>query len=221
EASEIPTARGIAPGSWINANFDVWIGDKEDIAAWELLARAREFYGRQLARHERGEAGAPKAEQLSAAFEALLMAEGSDWCWWFGPEHSSANDAEFDAFFRQLLSEAYQSLGVDAPDELAEPIKHKAAPAHVVAPSALLNVREGKLHDQHIETKETCLWGPQDAVLAAFDRILELSVARELLKLGKRNSFALVVALWEGGLPVDVLPAEGAFEVALGEDHFG
>src|SRR5205823_1085704 len=58
EASEIPTARGIAAGSWINANFDVWIGDKEDIAAWELLARAREFYGRQLARHERGEAGA-------------------------------------------------------------------------------------------------------------------------------------------------------------------
>ena len=85
----------------------------------------------------------------------------------------------------------------------------------------VLHVREGKLHDQHIETKETCLWGPQDAVLAAFDRILELSVARELLKLGKRNSFALVVALWEGGLPVDVLPAEGAFEVALGEDHFG
>jgi alpha-amylase/alpha-mannosidase (GH57 family) len=301
EASEIASVQGIAPGSWINANFDVWIGDKEDISGWELLARAREFYGRQLARRERGESGAPKDEQLAAAFEALLMAEGSDWYWWFGPEHSSANDAEFDAFFRQLLSEAYQSLGVDAPDELAEPIKHKAAPAHVIAPSTFLDVhvdgrestyfewmgagfyspdrqegsmhgrvhwlqqfrygfsterfyirvdlvedarsalhdaefritlrgdeelrivlhmRAGKLCDQHIETKETCLWGAQDEVLAACDRILEVSVARKLLKLGKRNSFALVVALWEGGLPVDVLPAEGSFEVALGQEHY-
>src|SRR5207245_6078175 len=49
EASEIATVQGIAPGSWINANFDVWIGDKEDITGWELLGRAREFYGRQLA----------------------------------------------------------------------------------------------------------------------------------------------------------------------------
>jgi len=40
------------------------------------------------------------------------------------------------------------------------------------------------------------------------------------LRLGKRHSFSLVIALWEGGLPVDLLPAEGWFEVALGEDHF-
>jgi alpha-amylase/alpha-mannosidase (GH57 family) len=301
EASEIATVQGIAPGSWINANFDVWIGHKEDITAWELLARAREFYARQLARRERGEPNAPSNAQLAAAFDALLMAEGSDWCWWFGPEHSCANDAEFVAFFRQLLGEAYQSLGREAPDELAEPIKRKAAPAHVVAPSAfldvrvdgrestyfewlgaglyspdrqessmhgrvhwlhqfrygfsadrfyirvdtvdpglaalqdaefritlrgdeelriVLHVREGKLYDQHIETKESCLWGPQDAVTAASDRILEVSVARTLLPLGKRKSFSLVIALWEGGLPVDLLPAEGWFDVALGEDHF-
>ncbi len=45
-------------------------------------------------------------------------------------------------------------------------------------------------------------------------------MARKLLSLGKRNSFSLVIALWEGGLPVDLLPAEGVFEVPLGEDHF-
>jgi hypothetical protein len=40
------------------------------------------------------------------------------------------------------------------------------------------------------------------------------------LRLGQRNSFSLVIALWEGGLPVDLLPAEGSLEVPLGEDHF-
>jgi hypothetical protein len=28
------------------------------------------------------------------------------------------------------------------------------------------------------------------------------------------------VALWKGGLPVDVLPPEGVLEVALGEENF-
>jgi len=71
-----------------------------------------------------------------------------------------------------------------------------------------------------VETKDTCLWGPQEMVIAACDRILEVSVARKLLRLGQRNSFSLVIALWEGGLPVDLLPAEGSLEVPLGEDHF-
>src|SRR5205807_6446111 len=141
EASEIPTVQGIAPGSWINANFDIWIGHKEDVTAWELLARAREFYAQQLARHERGEAGAPKAEQLAAAFEALLMAEGSDWCWWFGPEHSSANDAEFDAFFRKHLTGIHLALGQIAPEELAKPIKRRPEHALQLAPTGFLRVK--------------------------------------------------------------------------------
>ena len=34
----------IFPGSWINANFDVWIGAEEDNKAWAQLLRARETY---------------------------------------------------------------------------------------------------------------------------------------------------------------------------------
>ena len=115
DATEVATVEGIVPGSWINANFDVWIGDKEDVTAWELLGAARDFYAEQLARRKRGDPGAPTEAQLAAAFEALLMAEGSDWCWWFGPEHSSANDDEFDAFFRQLLSEVLSEPGPRSP----------------------------------------------------------------------------------------------------------
>src|SRR5450631_554166 len=31
----------IYPGSWIDGNFDIWIGAEEDNRAWELLLRAR------------------------------------------------------------------------------------------------------------------------------------------------------------------------------------
>jgi len=30
-------------------------------------------------------------ERRSMSYEELLIAEGSDWCWWYGPEHDSAN----------------------------------------------------------------------------------------------------------------------------------
>ncbi len=53
------------------------------------------------------------------------------------------------------------------------------------------------------------------------DKILEVSVAKEMFILGARKSFSLGVAIWEGGLPVDLLPAEGLLEVQLGEEHFG
>ncbi len=59
--------------------------------------------------------------QIAEAHEALLTAEGSDWFWWFGPENSSANDAEFDAFFRQLLSEVYRALGSKRPTNCLSP----------------------------------------------------------------------------------------------------
>ena len=34
----------IFPGSWINANFDVWIGAEEDNQAWTQLLRARQTF---------------------------------------------------------------------------------------------------------------------------------------------------------------------------------
>src|SRR6202007_635762 len=56
------------------------------------------------------------------AYEELLIAEGSDWNWWYGPEHHSANDREFDELYRKHLSHVYQDLGAGPPAALAQPI---------------------------------------------------------------------------------------------------
>ncbi len=140
-AGDIPRNMGIFPASWINANFDVWIGSGEDVVAWDHLRRARDFYSQQADSAAKGFPNAPTAKQLAASYEALLAAEGSDWCWWYGPEHSSANDAEFDAFYRKLLTEVYRSLGGEAPDVLAEPIKRQPERALILPPSAFLKVK--------------------------------------------------------------------------------
>src|SRR6184192_4848520 len=119
-AAEIPSSTGIFPASWINANFDVWIGHSEDVTAWELLWDTREVYARGVEAYKTGRPGAPTETALKQAHESLLAAEGSDWCWWFGPEHSTANDAEFDALYRKHLTEIYLALGQVAPEERSE-----------------------------------------------------------------------------------------------------
>jgi alpha-amylase/alpha-mannosidase (GH57 family) len=300
-AGEIPRNNGIFPASWISANFDVWIGAAEDVTAWNHLRRARDFYAQQADNAARGFPKAPTEQELLAAHEALLAAEGSDWCWWYGPEHSSANDAEFDAFYRKLLTEIYRSLDAEAPDVLAEPIKRQPMLALVLPPSEYLKVKvdgrestyfewmgaglysadrrssamHGRLMLLHeirygfdekrfhlrvdvfadamqelrdaefritfraqqelrvvvrfeggrvtgylVESRDLCLLGPDDVVKVAFDRILEISVAKEMLFLANQKSIYLGVALWEGGLPMDLLPGEGMLEIQLGEENY-
>ena len=104
----------LVPGSWINANLNVWIGAPEDNRAWDYLYHARQFYAHNAA-------GATEA-QRKLAFEEILIAEGSDWNWWYGPEHHSANDRDFDELYRKHLSNVYQALGATPPDSLAQPI---------------------------------------------------------------------------------------------------
>jgi len=116
----------IFPGSWINANFDVWIGAEEDNQAWTQLLRARQAYD---------DATGASEEQRRMAFEELLIAEGSDWCWWYGPEHESANREEFDQLYRSHLANVYRFLGLMPPEELSRPILRLAVAEVRVDPS--------------------------------------------------------------------------------------
>jgi hypothetical protein len=61
---------------------------------------------------------------------------------------------------------------------------------------------------------------PESLVSAAYDRIIEVSLARELFDLKNRKALLLSVALWEGGLPIDVLPIDGMLDLKLGEENF-
>ena len=112
--SNFGTLNRLVPGSWINANFNVWIGAHEDNKAWDLLSEARDYYDHNANR--------VSATQRKLAWEELLIAEGSDWNWWYGPEHHSANDSDFDELYRKHLSNVYTALEGIPPEELTVPI---------------------------------------------------------------------------------------------------
>ena len=99
------------PGSWIHADFYIWAGHRDDQRAWSQLSQARE------AASTSGRRSSPAAAR-DRAYEELLIAEGSDWFWWYGDDHSSAQDAEFDELFRRHVRNAYEALGLEPPAEL-------------------------------------------------------------------------------------------------------
>jgi alpha-amylase/alpha-mannosidase (GH57 family) len=100
----------IFPGSWIAGDFYIWAGHPDDHRAWAQLAAAR-------AALDAAQGSAPP-EALARAREELFIAEGSDWFWWYGEDHSSDHDREFDDLFRRHVRNVYRALGRPAPDEL-------------------------------------------------------------------------------------------------------
>ena len=112
------TLSKLSPGSWIKGDFDVWIGGEEENTAWDYLDEARTALAR---REQRAGNSVPQAN-FEQAWEEIYVAEGSDWNWWYGEHHSSANDAEFDELYRRRLRNVYQLIGLEPPQELFRPI---------------------------------------------------------------------------------------------------
>ncbi len=101
------------PGSWINGNYDTWIGEKEENRAWEYLLRARRDLAKSGIRQPDPKANAPKAGTKTwyayNAWEEMYAAEGSDWFWWYGSDQTApAGDKPFDDAYRIHLNNIYK-----------------------------------------------------------------------------------------------------------------
>jgi alpha-amylase/alpha-mannosidase (GH57 family) len=120
-------------GSWIDADFHIWIGDPVKNRAWALLGRARDKLS--VAETVRGAHDPAVVE----ARRLLLAAEGSDWFWWFGEPFSSAEDSVFDELFRAHLAQTWRVLGDEPPVALREPVAQgEAATARAAQPHAII-----------------------------------------------------------------------------------
>ncbi|WP_447979534.1 glycoside hydrolase family 57 protein [Candidatus Nitrospira bockiana] len=101
-------------GSWINADFKIWIGHPEDNRGWEMLRETRV----RLIEMERDLA----PEQAHRAWDELYAAEGSDWFWWYGDDFQTEYKVEFDRLFRTHLRNVFLQAGKPVPDYLHQPV---------------------------------------------------------------------------------------------------
>ncbi len=113
------TINNLRAGSWINGNFGIWIGHNEDNTAWNYLGQTRDFLTEYTKQHPEFVG----SELEKKVWQVLYAAEGSDWNWWYGDDHSSGNDLMFDLLFRQHLMAIYSLLNQKFPDYLYKAIK--------------------------------------------------------------------------------------------------
>lgn len=120
EDIESASIESIKPGSWIYGTFSTWMGHEEKNKAWELLSETKNAF--EEAKHSLSQ------EALEKARKELMIAEGSDWFWWYGDDHYTPQADEFDELFRKHLLNIYKIIAKEPPAKLFESInKAKAA----------------------------------------------------------------------------------------------
>jgi alpha-amylase/alpha-mannosidase (GH57 family) len=208
----------VSAGSWIRHNFQIWIGHPEDNAAWDLLYLVR----KAIVDFERKNPDAP-ADKVRQAWEQIYIAEGSDWCWWYGDDHVGADNARFDELFRSHLSRVYELIGLDAPAELTHPIFRGHQRSFLSAPESLITpVLDGYV-THYYEWSGSGHFQCRSAGQAMHrlnqnisDIYFAFDYDRFYIRLDFEKRFHLVVAE-ENELVIDFRPA-GEFRFALGKE---
>jgi alpha-amylase/alpha-mannosidase (GH57 family) len=109
ERPQVSNLTYLFPGSWIGANFNIWIGKPEDHKAWLIIKNLRDKI-------------VEKGIDDEEIWRRLYFLEGSDWFWWFGDDFFSLTTEIFDKLFRQNAIWIYKKIGIEPPHELFVPI---------------------------------------------------------------------------------------------------
>ncbi len=105
------TLKKIYSGSWIDKTFRYWIGESEKNKAWAYLKNTKDDFERFVKED-------PKNTNIKYAKREILIAEGSDWFWWYGEPNNSGQDYVFDYMFRERLKNVYIIFGRQYPEYL-------------------------------------------------------------------------------------------------------
>lgn len=112
----------IYSGSWINRNFQLWIGEPTKNQAWNALKKVRDDFMQFVKAN-------PNHKNIEKAHHEIYMAEGSDWFWWYGEPNHSGQDHIFDYLFREHLRNVYKLFDEPIPEYLNTPFSLPSSPS--------------------------------------------------------------------------------------------
>ncbi|MCD6583711.1 MAG: hypothetical protein J7K71_03390 [Candidatus Omnitrophica bacterium] len=87
----------LSPGSWINADFGVWVGSKENNLNWYILRRVRDLI----------EKSKDKVKNPDKLREYFYILESSDWNWWNTFREPTG---DFKKLFTSYVKEIFRML---------------------------------------------------------------------------------------------------------------
>lgn len=105
----------IHTGSWINRNFQLWVAEPIKNLAWTYLKKVKDDLNLFIKEN-------PNNKNIKDAKRELMIAQGSDWYWWYGEPNDSGQDHIFDYLFREHLKNVYRCLQIDPPTYLDFPL---------------------------------------------------------------------------------------------------
>ncbi|MBN1879599.1 hypothetical protein JW823_05755 [bacterium] len=133
---QLPRLNILKPGSWINGDFSIWIGQEEENRAWQYISDLNE------AINSTASSGTSTDDRLAKSRLCIRKAQGSDAFWWFGDVHYTTEKQEFDALFRDNLINGYEEAELIPPKMLFMPISSAgAATGNVNYPKNLISPR--------------------------------------------------------------------------------
>lgn len=137
----LPPLKHVRAGSWINADFHIWIGNEDNRKAWSLLSQARQSV-------EDTKIKLPP-DVYRSAMEEIYIAEGSDWFWWYCEEHNAENKDEFDILFRWHLEQVYKHIGISPPEDILIPVSKQKSRVQIMHQRGPVHPGiDGKIHPE-------------------------------------------------------------------------
>ncbi len=111
----------IYPGSWVNGNLGMWVGEEQKNKAWVLLCNAKEEFlnwVNGLMDNEENSNNKIIKKRINSALRLLMAAEGSDWFWWLGKDSPLFSQYSMEKIFRNFLKNLYITMDKPVPNNL-------------------------------------------------------------------------------------------------------
>ncbi|MDA8272581.1 MAG: hypothetical protein M0Z72_02430 [Deltaproteobacteria bacterium] len=111
----------IYPGSWVNGNLGMWVGEEQKNKAWVLLCNAKEEFlnwVNGLMDSERNRNNKIIKKRINSALRLLMAAEGSDWFWWLGNDSPLFSQYSMEKIFRNFLKNLYITMDKPVPNNI-------------------------------------------------------------------------------------------------------
>ncbi len=161
------TLNKLHAGSWINKDFKLWINEPTKDLAWKYLKSVRNDLMEFTKKY-------PNNENNDLAYRELLIAEGSDWFWWYGEPNDSGQDNIFDYLFRERLKNIYFYLSEKAPKYLDTTLLPSNAKPSRYPKTLISPIINGKEEYDNEWLNAGCIAIPDGPILKSdklFDRI--------------------------------------------------
>ena len=145
----------------------------------------------------------------------MLIAEGSDWNWWYGPEHHSANDRDFVYGRLDFIGEV--------PEGSLELVVNFERPPRAAKQKGRELRLDVTIANRAITTSKLTS-GEQGAALTDLAqvrllKVFEFKLPLYALEAVQGDRVRLRFSLWRDRLPIDALPVEGWIELQLLPDE--